>query len=44
MAAADYDGDGDLDLFFAHWFGLWNGVGPPTRYLWRNDGAGATRT
>ena len=40
MAASDYDGDGDLDLFFAHWSRPWNGVRPPAGYLWRNDGKG----
>ncbi|MDE0051160.1 MAG: FG-GAP-like repeat-containing protein [Rhodospirillales bacterium] len=40
MAAADYDGDGDLDPFFAHWNRPWNGLRPPARYLWRNDGKG----
>ena len=38
MAAADYDGDGDLDLLFAHWDNTWNGK--PTHYLWRNNGRG----
>ena len=40
MAAADIDNDGDLDLFFAHWFNLWNEFRPPSQYLWRNDGRG----
>ena len=40
IAAADYDNDGDLDLFFAHWSNVWNGVRPPSRYLWRNGGGG----
>ncbi len=40
MAAADYDGDGDLDPFFAHWNRFWNDIRPPTGYLWRNDGRG----
>ena len=40
MAAADYDADGDLDPFFAHWNRPWNGLRPPTRFLWRNDGKG----
>ena len=38
MAAADYDGDGDLDLLFAHWDNTWSGK--PTHYLWRNNGRG----
>ena len=38
MAAADYDGDGDLDLLFAHWGNAWSGR--PTHYLWRNNGRG----
>ena len=40
MAAADHDGDGDLDPFLAHWNLPWNGIRPPARYLWRNDGKG----
>ena len=39
MAAADHDGDGDLDLLFAHWGNAWSGR--PTHYLWRNNGRGA---
>jgi enediyne biosynthesis protein E4 len=38
MAAADYDLDGDVDLFFSHW-----GTGRidgETEYLWNNDGTG----
>ena len=38
MAAADYDGDGDLDLLFAHWDNTWSGT--PTHYLWRNNARG----
>ena len=41
MAAADYDSDGDLDLFFAHWLSLWNRFKPPSHYLWRNNGRGS---
>ena len=42
MAAADYDGDGDLDLFFSHWSG--GETAPaPTGYLWRNEGKGRYR-
>ena len=40
MAAADYDRDGDLDLFFAHWNVPSNPERPPAHYLWRNDGRG----
>ena len=40
MAAGDHDGDGDLDLFFAHWGRLWNGSRDASHYLWRNDGMG----
>ena len=35
---ADYDQDGDLDLFLAHWG---NGSQTDTQSLWRNDGRGA---
>ena len=38
MAAADYDVDGDLDLFFTHWGTGSINVGQ--EYLWRNNGAG----
>ena len=38
MAAADYDLDGDLDLFFTHWgTGITDGG---TEYLWKNNGEG----
>ena len=40
LAAADYDGDGDVDLMFAHWGTPWDGLRPPSGYLWRNDGNG----
>ena len=40
MAATDYDSDGDLDPFFAHWNRPWNALRPPAGYLWRNDGKG----
>jgi len=41
MAAADYDLDGDLDLFFAHWGIPWRTTAEPiTQYLWQNDGSG----
>ncbi|MDE0391023.1 MAG: FG-GAP-like repeat-containing protein [Rhodospirillales bacterium] len=40
MAATDYDSDGDLDPFFAHWNRPWNALRPPAGYLWRNDGTG----
>jgi len=39
LAAADYDLDGDIDLFFAHWGWAWNDV-PVREYLWENDGSG----
>ena len=39
MAAADYDLDGDLDLFFAHWGGIVD-RSALTEYLWQNDGTG----
>ncbi len=38
MAAADYDRDGDVDLFFTHW-GTGNTDGE-AQYLWNNNGAG----
>ncbi|MDX1498616.1 MAG: CRTAC1 family protein [Woeseiaceae bacterium] len=40
MAAGDYDLDGDLDLFFAHWGWFWRENDPVTEYLWENDGNG----
>ena len=40
MAAGDYDRDGDLDLFFAQWGKLSDGLNAPFHYLWRNDGRG----
>ena len=40
MAAGDYDRDGDLDLFFAQWGKLSDGLNAPFHYLWRNDGKG----
>ncbi len=43
MAAADYDSDGDLDLFFSHWSRIPNRVRPPSHLLWRNDGRGRYR-
>lgn len=39
VAAADYDLDGDLDLFFAHWGTFWRDT-ELREYLWRNDGNG----
>ena len=35
---ADYDQDGDLDLFLSHWG---NEPQPDTESLWRNDGSGS---
>ena len=42
IAAADYDLDGDIDLFFAHWGYAWSDTAPNpiTQYLWENDGSG----
>ena len=40
MAAGDYDRDGDLDLFFAQWGKLSDGLNAPFHYLWRNDDKG----
>jgi hypothetical protein len=42
MAAGDYDLDGDIDLFFAHWSSAHSETGPNpvTEYLWENDGSG----
>ncbi len=40
MAAADYDLDGDIDLFFAHWGDGWDDSQPLSQYLWRNSGTG----
>ena len=40
MAAGDFDRDGDLDLFFAQWGKLSDGLNAPFHYLWRNDGRG----
>ena len=41
VAAADYDLDGDIDLFFAHWGIPWATPNEPiTQYLWQNDGDG----
>jgi hypothetical protein len=37
MAAADYDLDGDVDLFFSHWRGLHIVGESLTEYLWQND-------
>ena len=44
MAAGDYDRDGDLDLFFAQWRKLSDGLNTPFHYLWRNDGKGGSWT
>lgn len=40
VAAADYDLDGDLDLFFAHWGVTMIESAPLAAYLWRNEGGG----
>ena len=40
LAAADYDVDGDIDLFFGHWGGNWRLDEALTQYLWQNDGSG----
>lgn len=41
VATADYDLDGDLDLFFSHWGIPWRSASEPiTEYLWENDGSG----
>jgi hypothetical protein len=37
MAAADYDLDGYIDLFFAHWRVAWRDDELLTQYLWRNN-------
>ena len=41
MATADYDLDGDVDLFFSHWGGGWDDGQALSQYLWRNDGTGS---
>jgi hypothetical protein len=40
VAAADYDLDGDVDLFFAHWGAPWDEDAELTEYLWQNNGDG----
>ena len=40
LAAGDYDLDGDLDLFIAHWGALLSSQENLTEYLWENDGLG----
>lgn len=40
VAAADYDLDGDVDLFMAHWGAVWRENEPLSGYLWENDGNG----
>ncbi len=40
LAAADYDVDGDVDLFFGHWGASWRLDEALTQYLWQNDGSG----
>ena len=43
LAAGDFDLDGDLDLFFAHWAGTFHRGDVLTEYLWENDGSGRFR-
>ena len=42
IAAADYDLDGDIDRFFAHWGYAWSDTtpNPITQYLWENNSNG----
>ncbi|MDZ7645492.1 MAG: VCBS repeat-containing protein [Woeseiaceae bacterium] len=40
VAATDFDLDGDVDLFMAHWGAAWQEDEPLTGYLWENDGTG----
>jgi len=40
MAAGDYDLDGDVDLFFAHWGEIWSPGEALPGYLWQNNGNG----
>lgn len=40
LAVADYDLDGDLDLFFGHWGVPWEENKAFTEYLWENNGTG----
>ncbi len=39
--AADYDRDGDLDLFLTHWLTAFFTAAESSHHLWRNDGAGS---
>ena len=40
LAAADYDIDGDIDLFFTRWGSFYDPVRPLSEYLWQNQGDG----
>ncbi|MFN8644647.1 MAG: CRTAC1 family protein, partial [Candidatus Binatia bacterium] len=41
ISAADYDRDGDLDLFLSHWLSSYFTIPDTSSYqLWRNDGSG----
>ena len=40
LAAADYDIDGDIDLFFTRWGSFYDPAQPLTEYLWQNQGGG----
>ena len=40
LAAADYDVDGDVDLFFTRWGSFYDPARPLSEYLWQNQGNG----